>query len=152
MRTFAVYRGPIGDLVAIKRGFSFPGVFLQWIWLAYKRMFLLSFVFFLAYVLLGNLIYGMEHDASSLEYGLRVFVPILVHPPLIEDEALRVATGLFRTVILGLVIGSFGNGWHMRHLLKNGFVHVMDVRAGATADAIQTASARLGGAKKESCG
>ena len=129
MKKFGIYKWDVDEYRAVKHGFSFPGCVLQWIWLVYKGMYVRGTLFFLAYVLLGNLIYGMEKDANPLLYGLRVLIPVLEHPPLIENETLRVSVGLFRTVAFGLVIGAFGNGWHRKNLLKRGFLHVTDVEA-----------------------
>jgi hypothetical protein len=130
MKKFGIfYRSDPDAFRAVKHGFSFPGFFLQWIWLVYKRMYVRGTLFFFAYILLGNLIYGMEKDASPLMYGLRVLIPILEHPPLIENEALRVSAGVFRTLAFGLIIGAFGNEWYRRSLIKRGFLHVTDVEA-----------------------
>ena len=129
MKKFGIFKSYADEYRAIKYGFSFPGLVLQWIWLIYKGMFVRGTLFFLAYVLLGNLIYGMEKDANPLLYGMRVFAPILEHPPLIENETLRVSVGLFRTVVFGLLIGAFGNEWCRKNLLKRGFLHVTDVEA-----------------------
>src|SRR4051812_20133105 len=108
MKEFGIYKNDSGEYRAVKNGFSFPGFLLQWIWLTYKRLYGLSLLFFFAYIILGNLIYGMEKDASPIMYGLRAFVPILEHPPLIEDETLRISVGLFRTLVLAMVIGALG--------------------------------------------
>lgn len=129
MKKFGIYRSDVDEFRAVKHGFSFPGLVLQWIWLVYKGLYVHGTLFFLAYILLGNLIYGMEKDASPLMYGLRVLIPILEHPPLIENETLRVSVGLFRTLAFGLIIGAFGNDWYRKKLLKRGFLHVTDVEA-----------------------
>jgi hypothetical protein len=129
MKKFGIYRSDSDGFRAVKQGFSFPGLFLQWIWLVYKGLYVRGTLFFLAYILLGNLIYGMEKDASPLMYGLRVFIPILEHPPFIENEALRVSVGLFRTLAFGLIIGALGNEWYRKSLIKRGFLHVTDIEA-----------------------
>ena len=120
-------------------------------WLVYKGMYVRGTLFFLAYVLLGNLIYGMEKDANPLLYGLQVLIPILEHPPLIENETLRVSVGLFRTVAFGLIIGAFGNEWYRKNLLKRGFLHVTDVEAPEAKIAIEhTRNAQASGSAKMS--
>lgn len=129
MKKFGIYKLDADEYRAVKYGFSFAGCLFQPIWLAYKGMFVRGVFFGLAYALLGNLIYGMEKDASSLQYGLFAFVSVLQHPPLIENETLRMGVSLFRTMAFGLIIGAFGNEWHRKSLLKRGFSHVTDTEA-----------------------
>lgn len=129
MKKFGIYKKGAADYLATKYGFSFAGLMLQSIWLFYKGMYVRGVVLSLAYALIGNLIYGMEKNASPLLYGLLAFISILEHPPLIEDETLRMSVGLMRTVAFGLVIGAFGNAWYRERLLKRGFSHLMDVEA-----------------------
>lgn len=139
MKQFGIHKRDVDEYRAVKHGFSFPGFVLQWIWLVYKGMYVRGTLFFLAYILLGNLINGMEKDANPLQYGLRVLIPILEHPPLIENETLRMSVSLFRTVAFGLVIGAFGNEWYRKNLLKIGFLHVADVEASEAKVAIEHA-------------
>jgi len=83
MKQFGIYKGDVDEYRAVKHGFSFSGFVFQWVWLVYKGMYVRGILFFLAYALLDNLIYGMEKNASPLQYGLRVFIPALEHLPFI---------------------------------------------------------------------
>jgi hypothetical protein len=100
-------------------------------------------VFFLAYALLGNLIYGMEKSDGLLMNGLLGFLPMLQHPPLIENELLRFGVGLFRTLAFGLVIGFFSNDWYAAASVKDGFLHIMDVGASQARLAIEQAGMQI---------
>ena len=129
MKKFEVFESAFGDLRAVKRGFSYPGLLFQWIWLGYKGLYAQGTLFFLAYVLSGNLIYGMEEQASPVMHGLMASLPILEHPSLIENETLRVSVGLLRTLTFGLIIGAFGNSWYRSKLLKSGFMRIAEAEA-----------------------
>lgn len=138
MKRFSVYESPTATYVAVKNGFSFPGLFFQFYWLVYRGMFAYGLLFFLAYTLLGNLIYGMEKDPGPIQRGLMAFIPIFQHEPLIEDEFWRGGIGIIRTISLGIIIGIFGNAWLRSKLLKNGYIHIKDVEASKAGVAIES--------------
>jgi hypothetical protein len=143
MKVFKVYGNEAGEFKAIKIGFTFSGLIFGHIWLWYKGLYVRGALFFFAYVLIGNLIYGMEKDTGFLMNGILGFIPALQHPPLIQNETLRFGVGLTRTLTFGLVIGFFGNYWCALTSLKSGFVHIADVEAPRAQLAIEWARTKI---------
>lgn len=142
MKKYGIYQGVSGDYVAVKHGFAYPGLLFGFLWLAYKGMLVRGMMFWFVYAILGNLIYGMESNPTFLDRGLMSLIPIFHHPPLIENPVMRLAAGLTRTIVLGLVIGAFGNEWRKRKLLKKGYAQIEDIEARSERAALQVATQR----------
>ena len=141
-KTFEILKNSAGEYVAVRRGFSIFGFFFQWVWLLYIGLVFHGLLVGLAYVVLGNLIYGMKQDPTFVEYGLLAFVPGLIHPPYIENESLRVTFGMTRTVLFGLMVGFFGFRWQRQKYEMKGFARFQTVSALNEDDAIKVSRTR----------
>ena len=55
MKKFVVYKNDVGDLKAVKVGFSMPAFIITFLWLIYNKMYLHAIIYFPASIILGKL-------------------------------------------------------------------------------------------------
>src|SRR5258706_13049697 len=100
-RTFEVFKHPLKDPKAVKRGFSWLGFFLTWIWAFANRLWLIGGTLFVLSVV-GLL---SRH--------------LLYQKPLV----------LLASLILPLVVGLKGNSWWSEALQDRGYDYVGGIAA-----------------------
>lgn len=99
MKTFDVYAHSSGDTVAVKRGFSWPGLFLGPIWALVKGLILIGCLLLVAVIVLRMLEAAADMSHSP---GLMIVVGLLY-------------------VIIPLIVGANGNNWRRNKLLALGY-------------------------------
>lgn len=103
LREFEIFTRPSLPTVAVKRGFSWPGFFLTWLW-AFSRGLWVH----------GAIILGVVVVVSLLDFVMLAGTPVLIGLP-----------GL----IMAIVIGIRGNSWRVSKLEKDGYEFVGLVEA-----------------------
>ena len=120
MKKFDVYSHPTHGFVAVKNGFSWPGLFFTWIWMLFCRMWLASGV------------------VIAISWGLWLVMNLIPVSDDVEDFtgelAILAVFGL--GLVVNLVVGKMGNAWRRSSLGKRGFAHVKSVQAGSVDAAI----------------
>ena len=111
MSTFELYRHPVRDTVAVKRGFSWPGFLLTWAWTASQQLWVAS-------VVLLALMAGMAWIALGL----------------VEARGMFIGCALGG---LGLIAGIAGNDWRVRRLQREGYEYLGSFEAVGPAQAVQ---------------
>jgi len=109
-REFEIFSKPSAPLVAVKRGFSWPGFFFEWIWAFARGLWLEGSLLFLATI------------------GLKF---VSAHSP-----GLTVALSL----IVGLFVGFRGNSWRSEKLERQGYRFLGIVPAASPAAALAIAA------------
>src|SRR5437660_2488785 len=108
-RTFEVFKHPLRDFTAVKRGFSWPGFFFTWIWAFVSRLWVVGAVLFVLSLIIGFLSRQLVHEN-----------------PLI----------LLLSLVLPLVVGFKGNSWRSEALQNRGFNYVGAIAAANAGEAI----------------
>jgi hypothetical protein len=102
-KTFVVYRHPSGELQAVKQGWSWPATFFIFIWTLIKRMWVLSALLIVSWLLYLNANY--EDPSPSMNFF---------------D---------FIEIMSSILLGILGNFWYEKKLLDEGFQRMNTVTA-----------------------
>ena len=109
MKKYKVYKHPIGDIQAVKVGWSWPGFFLTSIWAMYKKMWALG----LSVLFLTLIIYGTLWNGTSLFTVADVI-----------------------SLFISFVFGMNGNEWRVKNLVNRGYDYIERVNASSPDGAI----------------
>lgn len=112
MKTFDVYSRSNKGYEAVKKGFSWPAFFFNWIWALIKGLWMIALGFIGVYILLG-ILYELSNQNPILEIFSNIFLSILV-----------------------IMFGVKGNDQYRNNLLKRGFNKIGTVNATGTTAAI----------------
>ncbi len=113
-KTFKVFKHAIFGYLAVKVGFSWPGLFFSGIWLLLKRLWGYAIVFFLITLLLSFLEAGFEQEENIAGMVLVLWLQLGIY----------------------IFVGVKGNEWHENNLKKRGFELIETVQAENPAAAI----------------
>ena len=111
MSTFEIYKHPIRDSVAVKRGFAWSAFFLTWVWAAARGAWLAA-----------GLLLAVQGGMFWIATGLSQDRPLFI--------------GLFM-VTLGVFAGLAGNGWRVLRLQRLGYDYLGAFDARTPAEALQ---------------
>jgi len=109
-RTFEVFKHPLGDSKAVKRGFSWPGFFFTWIWAFLNRLWLAG----IAFVVLSSILSLLSWQLSP------------------TGALLNLSAGL----ILAIVFGLKGNSWKSEKMQRCGYQYLGAIKAKTAAEAL----------------
>ena len=109
MQEYRVYKHPVGEIVAIKKGWSWPAFFLGCFWALYKKMWGIGFGVLIASILL----YGTVGISSNGGLILNIL-----------------------NFIIAIIFGVQGNGWVELALKRRGFDYLTFVSASTPEGAI----------------
>ena len=109
MQEYRVYKHPAGELVAIKKGWSWPAFFLGCFWALYKKMWGIGFGVLIAAILL----YGAVGTSPNGDLILNVL-----------------------NFVIAIIFGVQGNGWVELTLKQRGFDYLTFVNASTPEGAI----------------
>lgn len=112
MKTFEVYKHPTIGYEAVKVGFSWPAMFVTFIWMLVKKLWGLAGLWFVFYIVL-SMIETVADEAGS-EPGLQGVVYLVL------------SVAYFA---MALVPGFKGNEWRRNNLRKRGFEMIQKVEA-----------------------
>src|SRR6266496_4554910 len=101
-RTFEVFKHPLRDSKAVKRGFSWPGFFFTWIWAFANRLWLTGGTLFVLSVVFS-------------------FLPFIWSFQSLYQNSLVLA---FFSLVLQLIVGLKGNSWKGEALQNCGYDYV----------------------------
>src|SRR5882672_9007779 len=109
-RTFDVFKNSAGDLRAVKRGFSWPGFLLSWIWAFHGRLWLIGGALFVLFLILGLIRLALSWEGTFL-----------------------VSLG---SLAIQIVIGLKGNSWKSRALEDHGYLRLGTIEARSRPEAL----------------
>jgi hypothetical protein len=109
MKTYHVFEHPTRGLEAVKVGVSWPGFFFGFVWMLAKKMWGWALLF-LAIAIVRVLF------QISITHG---------QPPASATNLGFALVGL----VLGIIVGAYGNGWRESNLRNRGYVSVATVEA-----------------------
>ncbi|BBF66582.1 DUF2628 domain-containing protein [Acidithiobacillus sp. 'AMD consortium'] len=109
MKTYHVFEHPTRGLEAVKVGVSWPGFFFGFFWMLVKKMWGWALLFLAIDIVRGLFQMSITHGqppASAANLGFAL-------------------VGL----VLGIIVGAYGNGWRESNLRNRGYVSVATVEA-----------------------
>lgn len=118
MKTFKVYKHEFYGYEAVKQGFSWPALFFGFIWAMVKKLWKISAILFLAFVLL-NLLSGTGRVSHSISLSILTTIGYL---------------------FLWLIPALQGNKWREQELENKGYLLIKTIMAPNPAQAVIQAS------------
>jgi hypothetical protein len=109
MDKYKIYKHPVGDMEAVKQGWSWPAFFLSPFWAMYKKMWLLG----LSVLLLTIFTYAKLGSSTSF-FSLADVVSMLI----------------------SIIFGINGNEWRIKNLIIRGYDYIETVIASSPDGAI----------------
>ena len=113
---FDVYKHRIQGYEAVKQGFSWPGFFIGGLWALSKKLWLHAIVLLVVFALFQC---SLDIWRAQGKDG-----PVL-------------ALNLFGTASLGFIVGTMGNQWRSKSLIRRGFDHRRTIDAETSGEAIE---------------
>lgn len=112
MHNYKIFKDPLGVYEAVKQGWSWPAFFFSTIWAFIKRIWWLGFGLVLLSFLLPSLIAANLQD-----------IP--------QEQAIAIINmiGSIITMIIGIILGLYGNLLREKNLLSRGYNYVTTVSA-----------------------
>lgn len=119
MHSYKIFKDPLGVYEAVKQGWSWPAFFFSTIWAFIKRIWWLGFGLLLLSLLLPSLI------ATNLQ-------------DMPQEQAIATINGIGSVVsiIIGFILGLYGNRLREKNLLSRGYNYVTTITAETPARAI----------------
>jgi len=74
MKKILVFRNEVGDLQAVKDGFSMPALFLPLLWMIYKKMYLHAIIYFPASLIVGGICVKAGMPGMLLYIAIKVLI------------------------------------------------------------------------------
>ena len=109
MKRYTIYKHPIGQIEAVKQGWSWPALFLGFIWALYKKMWSIG----LSILIISVLLYATVGMSSKGEIILNIL-----------------------SFVLGIFFGMQGNSWYESSLKSRGYDFLKTVNASTKEGAI----------------
>lgn len=112
MYNYKIFKDPLGVYEAVKQGWSWPAFFFSTIWAFIKRIWWLGFGLVLLSFLLPSLIAANLQDMP-------------------QEQAIAIINmiGSIITMIIGIILGLYGNLLREKNLLSRGYNYVTTVSA-----------------------
>lgn len=112
MHNYKIFKDPLGVYEAVKQGWSWPAFFFSTIWAFIKRIWWLGFGLVLLSFLLPSLIAANLQDMP-------------------QEQAIAIINmiGSIITMIIGIILGLYGNLLREKNLLSRGYNYVTTVSA-----------------------
>lgn len=109
MNRYTIYQHPIGQIEAVKQGWSWPAFFLGFIWAMYKKMWGLGACLLIATILLYATVGTSSNGAIILD---------------------------ILSLVVGIFFGMQGNNWYESSLKTRGYDYLKTVNASTKEGAI----------------
>ena len=123
MKSFDVYKHPTRGYEAVKRGFSWPAFFFNWLWAFVKRLWVKGLLMVVV-IVIASIMEGAFEQAGTFDAVIGI---VLIN------------LALFVWII---GVGVKANEWRRNDLVKRGFDHVQDTEARTRSAAIASLGKR----------